>query len=213
MLAFNSQLVLAYLVGGVTFLPLCFLVFVLTLWISLPARGSLLPPPPAHHPPDTLQSSPSQDGLVDDEKKRRKGNGSTGSNNSNNSNSNNGLPPSYSGHHAHAKVLLQSDPRLNREGYFRVSRTPRLGPATESISDYMSNMLFQKNARPKDSVYAALRYDTLYLYESEHRREDKGVLKMTHYSVAIYPDNLPDNEIFNKDHPIVIRLKNNNKGG
>ncbi|KAF9355516.1 hypothetical protein BGX26_006450 [Mortierella sp. AD094] len=65
-------------------------------------------------------------------------------------------------------VLMQSDPKLNREGYVRMIRVPRLGPAAESISDYMTNILFQpKNARPKDSYYAVLRHDTLFLYESD----------------------------------------------
>ncbi|KAF9952174.1 hypothetical protein BGZ65_005452, partial [Modicella reniformis] len=61
-------------------------------------------------------------------------------------------------------VPMQADPNLNREGYVRMTRVPRLNPATESISDYMTNMLFQpKNARPKDSYYAVLRYDILFL--------------------------------------------------
>ncbi|KAI1297790.1 hypothetical protein EDD11_006923 [Mortierella claussenii] len=105
-------------------------------------------------------------------------------------------------------VLMQSDPNLNREGYVRMTRVPRLGPAAESISDYMTNMLFQpKNARPKDSYYAVLRYDTLFLYESDQQRDCKAVVPMTMYEVKIFPKNLPDNEIFNKEHPILIKRK------
>jgi len=105
-------------------------------------------------------------------------------------------------------VLMQADPNLNREGYVRMTRVPRLGPATESISDYMSNMLFQpKNARPKDSYYAVLRYDTLFLYESDQQRDCKSVVPMNLYEVKIFPRNLPDNEVFNKEHPIQIKRK------
>ncbi|KAG9320332.1 hypothetical protein KVV02_008177 [Mortierella alpina] len=105
-------------------------------------------------------------------------------------------------------VLMQSDPNLNKEGYVRMTRVPRLGPAAESISDYMSNMLFQpKNARPKDSYYAVLRYDTLFLYESDQQRDCKSVVPMNLYEVKIFPKNLPDNEVFNKEHPIQIKRK------
>ncbi|GJJ72461.1 hypothetical protein EMPS_04818 [Entomortierella parvispora] len=105
-------------------------------------------------------------------------------------------------------VLMQADPNLNKEGYVRMTRVPRLGPATESISDYMSNMLFQpKNTRPKDSYYAVLRYDTLFLYESDQQRDCKSVVPMNLYEVKIFPKNLPDNEVFNKEHPIQIKRK------
>ncbi|KAF9578411.1 hypothetical protein BGW38_005793, partial [Lunasporangiospora selenospora] len=104
------------------------------------------------------------------------------------------------------EVLVQSDPRLNKERFVRMTRVPRLGPAAESISDYMTNMLFQpKNTRPKDSYYAVLRYDTLFLYESDQQRECKAVVPMKLYEVRIFPKNLPDNEVFNKEHPIQIK--------
>ena len=105
-------------------------------------------------------------------------------------------------------VLMQADPNLNKEGYVRMTRVPRLGPAAESISDYMTNILFQpKNARPKDSYYAVLRYDTLFLYESDQQRDCKSVVPMNLYEVKIFPKNLPDNEVFNKEHPIQIKRK------
>ncbi|KAF9935128.1 hypothetical protein FBU30_007507 [Linnemannia zychae] len=106
------------------------------------------------------------------------------------------------------EVLMQADPNLNKEGYVRMTRVPRLGPAAESISDYMTNILFQpKNARPKDSYYAVLRYDTLFLYESDQQRDCKSVVPMNLYEVKIYPYNLLDNEVFNKEHPIQIKRK------
>jgi hypothetical protein len=105
-------------------------------------------------------------------------------------------------------IPMQADPNLNKEGYVRMTRVPRLGPTTESISDYMTNILFQpKNARPKDSYYAVLRYDTLFLYESDQQRDCKSVLPMNLYEVKIFPKSLPDNEIFNKEHPIQIKRK------
>ncbi|KAF9543325.1 hypothetical protein EC957_000987 [Mortierella hygrophila] len=105
-------------------------------------------------------------------------------------------------------VLMQADPNLNKEGYVRMTRVPRLGPAAESISDYMTNILFQpKNARPKDSYYAVLRYDTLFLYESDQQRDCKSVVPMNLYEVKIFPKSLPDNEVFNKEHPIQIKRK------
>ncbi|KAF8982596.1 hypothetical protein BGZ46_001000 [Entomortierella lignicola] len=101
-------------------------------------------------------------------------------------------------------VPMQSDPNLNREGHVRMTRVPRLGPAAESISDYMTNMLFQpKNARPKDSYYAVLR---------DQQRDCKAVVPMTLYEVKIFPQNLPDNEVFNKEHPIQIKRKPNTTG-
>ncbi|KAF9334554.1 hypothetical protein BG006_001970 [Podila minutissima] len=105
-------------------------------------------------------------------------------------------------------VPMQADPNLNKEGYVRMTRVPRLGPATETISDLMANILFQpKNARPKDSYYAVLRYDTLFLYESDQQRDCKAVVPMNLFEVKIFPRNLPDNEVFNKEHPIQIKRK------
>ncbi|KAG0346957.1 hypothetical protein BG004_000420 [Podila humilis] len=107
-----------------------------------------------------------------------------------------------------AHVPMQADPCLNKEGYVRMTRIPRLGPATETISDLMANILFQpKNARPKDSYYAVLRYDTLFLYESDQQRDCKAVVPMNLFEVKIFPRNLPDNEVFNKEHPIQIKRK------
>ncbi|KAH7056352.1 putative integral membrane protein conserved region-domain-containing protein, partial [Linnemannia elongata] len=72
----------------------------------------------------------------------------------------------------------------------------------------MTNILFQpKNARPKDSYYAVLRYDTLFLYESDQQRDCKSVVPMNLYEVKIFPKSLPDNEVFNKEHPIQIKRK------
>ncbi|KAF9414222.1 hypothetical protein BGZ94_000463 [Podila epigama] len=103
---------------------------------------------------------------------------------------------------------MQADPSLNKEGYVRMTRVPRLGPAAETISDMMANMLFQpKNARPKDSYYAVLRYDTLFLYESDQQRDCKAVVPMNLFEVNIFPKNLPDNEVFNKEHPIQVKRK------
>ncbi|KAF8986664.1 hypothetical protein BGZ52_008177 [Haplosporangium bisporale] len=105
-------------------------------------------------------------------------------------------------------VPMQADPNLNKEGYVRMTRVPRLGPAAETISDLMANMLFQpKNARPKDSYYAVLRYDTLFLYESDQQRDCKAVVPMNLFEVKIFPRNLPDNEVFNKEHPIQVKRK------
>ncbi|KAG0220765.1 hypothetical protein BGX31_010611 [Mortierella sp. GBA43] len=107
-----------------------------------------------------------------------------------------------------SNVPVQSDANFNREGYVRMTRVPRLGPSAETISDYMSNILFQpKNARPKDSYYAVLRYDTLFLYESDQQRDCKFVMQMTLHEVKIFPRNLPDNEVFNKEHPIQIKRR------
>ncbi|KAG0074106.1 hypothetical protein BGZ92_003528 [Podila epicladia] len=115
-----------------------------------------------------------------------------------------GPPPSG----RNPNVPMQADPNLNKEGYVRMTRVPRLGPAAETISDLMANMLFQpKNARPKDSYYAVLRYDTLFLYESDQQRDCKAVVPMNLFEVKIFPRNLPDNEVFNKEHPIQIKRK------
>ncbi|KAG5463798.1 MAG: hypothetical protein BJ554DRAFT_6942 [Olpidium bornovanus] len=54
----------------------------------------------------------------------------------------------------------------------------------------------------KGFLYALLRKDTLFLYDSEAQRECKGVIVLTRYMVNLYPPGQADNEVYRKDTPI-----------
>lgn len=56
-------------------------------------------------------------------------------------------------------------------------------------------------------LYAMLRRDTLFLYDSEAQKECKGVIVLTRHVVSLYPEGLTDSEIFHKDLPVMVRRK------
>ncbi|CAJ0761955.1 9658_t:CDS:2, partial [Entrophospora sp. SA101] len=74
----------------------------------------------------------------------------------------------------------------------------------QGIQSYME----AKNLRLKqanDSYFAVLKYNTLFMYDNENQLDCKGVIIVSNHDVSMYPENLPDNEIFLK--PTSIRLK------
>ncbi|KAI9291712.1 hypothetical protein K502DRAFT_281109, partial [Neoconidiobolus thromboides FSU 785] len=59
--------------------------------------------------------------------------------------------------------------------------------------------------RDKHSCYGVLKKDQLLIYESGNRVECRGAILLSEYQVLLYPDNLMDNEVFKKIHPIHLK--------
>ncbi|RKP07342.1 putative integral membrane protein conserved region-domain-containing protein, partial [Thamnocephalis sphaerospora] len=53
-----------------------------------------------------------------------------------------------------------------------------------------------------DTFFTVLKYDTLFLYDSDEQLACRGVILTSLHDVSIHPSNLPDNEVFFKDVPI-----------
>lgn len=73
-----------------------------------------------------------------------------------------------------------------------------------SISSSPTPLTTSKN----DSYYfAVLKFNTLYLYDSELQLDCKGIINVSQHSVHIYPNGLKDHELFSKINRILLKKR------
>ncbi|RIA98686.1 putative integral membrane protein conserved region-domain-containing protein, partial [Glomus cerebriforme] len=82
----------------------------------------------------------------------------------------------------------------------------------QGIASFMegsNNSNKQHLKRTKDSFFAVLKYNTLFMYDSERQLDCKGIIIVSNHDVTIFPKQLPDNEIFTKVNSIRLTKKPN----
>ncbi|KAI8878618.1 hypothetical protein K501DRAFT_125940, partial [Backusella circina FSU 941] len=95
---------------------------------------------------------------------------------------------------------------LYKIGWLRVSRQGEERISDATIGDIVKSYISGKrnNNLSTQVAFAVLKYNTLYLYDSEKQLDCKRVIILTQYSVSIHPPGLQDYELYSKPHLIKL---------
>ncbi|KAJ1974563.1 hypothetical protein H4R34_004673 [Dimargaris verticillata] len=101
---------------------------------------------------------------------------------------------------------------FHRVGWLRITREERsaqevsnlAGLVKLGLTHIMETKQQQAQRKNKDLYYVVLKYDTLFMYDSEQQLECRGVVVMPMHQVTLHPLDLPDNEVFHRERPILL---------
>ncbi|PHZ08972.1 uncharacterized protein RHIMIDRAFT_294790 [Rhizopus microsporus ATCC 52813] len=123
------------------------------------------------------------------------------SNNNNNANSNQGPVNDEN-----------TSNQLYKVGWLKVHKDDIIDDDdTSSIGDIVASYIRNNNHQNSRLYFSVLKYNTLYLYDSEKQLDCKGVIILSDCKVSIHPPGLQDFELFSKPQHIKLENSNNNQ--
>ncbi|KAI8638913.1 putative integral membrane protein conserved region-domain-containing protein [Parasitella parasitica] len=98
---------------------------------------------------------------------------------------------------------------LYKVGWLKVSRDEDQSTPDASIGDMVKNYISGKASKRENAniYFSVLKYNMLYLYDSEKQLDCKGVINLCNHTVAMHPPGLQDYELYSKPHLIKLQHK------
>ncbi|CEP13621.1 hypothetical protein [Parasitella parasitica] len=180
---FYISLCIAYIIGGITFIPTILLAcYILSKPIGRTAIN------PAQQPSDTLEQQFHNHHLAEHSQFYKVG-------------------WLYVTRNAQATNKASSIGGIVKS-YLSGSGGKTMTSSTTINEEYSSNnMSMTAENNSSFHYFAVLKFNTLYLYDSELQLDCKGIINVSNHHVQIYPDGLKDHELFSKSSRIQLKKK------
>jgi hypothetical protein len=173
-----STLILTYVIGGITFVPICIAAFLGFLFYTSPV---VLHPPP---PPSSSSNPPPLDKKVQDV------------------DADDQEPVTvYRAGWITARRTYEPVVNGNNEATY-------VGMLANGYRSFMDNRSKDpRRSKPKDRFFAVLKQNILFLYESEEQHECWAAIEVSSHDVVVYPEGYVDGEFWVKRTAIELKPK------